>query len=374
MAQGARLENLARQILARADVGIGGDRPWDLTVHNPDWYGRVLAGGSLALGESYMDGWWDCPALDRFFHRIMRTRLDEGVRPTPRELASLAMARLFNRQSLARARQVARVHYDLGNNLFQTMLDQRLNYSCAYWENCSDLHQAQEAKLHLICRKLKLEPGMTLLDIGCGWGGLARFAARHYGARVTGVTISQAQAELAAQRCQGLPVEISLQDYRKLSGRFDRVVSVGMFEHVGRKNYRIFMQKAADCLVDDGLFLLHTIGRNSSAVACDPWISTYIFPNGMLPSPRQITRACEGLWVLEDWHSLGPHYDQTLLAWHRNFLEGWPKLKASYDQRFFRMWTYYLLSCAGGFRSRRIQLWQIVLSKGGLPGGYQAPR
>lgn len=333
-----------------------------------------MAGGSLALGESYMDGWWDCQALDQLFHRLLRARLDQKARPTPGLAWAWLLARLSNRQSPGRADLVAKAHYNLGNDLFAVMLDQDLNYSCAWWDDdCGDLELAQKSKLRLICQKLMLQPGMSLLDIGCGWGGLARFAAQEYGVEVLGVTVSQPQVELASQRCQGLPVEIRLQDYRSLKGRFDRVVSVGMFEHVGYKNYRAFMRTAADCLAEDGLLLLHTIGRNDSAVQVDRWIATYIFPNGMLPSPRQISQACEGAFVLEDWHSFGEHYDRTLMAWRDNFLANWPRLRSRYDERFQRMWTYYLLSCAGAFRARRIQVWQIVLSKRGVEGGYARP-
>ena len=365
-------EKSARQTLALAQVAINGDQAWDIQVHDRRWYARVMAGGSLALGESYMDGWWDCQALDKLFHRLLRARLDEKVRITPGLVWASLMSRLSNRQSRHRADQVAKAHYNLGNDLFASMLDQDLNYSCAWWdEGCADLEQAQKNKLDLICRKLMLKPGMRLLDIGCGWGGLARFAAREYGVEVLGITVSQPQAELAGRRCQGLPVEIRLQDYRSVQGRFDRVVSVGMFEHVGYKNYRAFMRVAANCLSGDGLLLLHTIGRNDSAVQADRWIATYIFPNGMLPSVRQIARACEGLFVLEDWHSLGPHYDRTLMAWHHNFQQAWSRLKKRYDERFRRMWTYYLLSCAGAFRARSIQLWQVVLSLKGLEGGYR---
>ncbi|MCA1906075.1 MAG: cyclopropane fatty acyl phospholipid synthase [Desulfarculus sp.] len=372
MPRQASLESLARRTLAEAQVEIDGDRPWDIQVHDQRWYYRVLTGGSLALGESYMDGWWDCQALDQFFHRLLRARLDEKIRLSPGQAWAWLVARLSNRQSRSRADQVAKAHYNLGNDLFAAMLDQDLNYSCAWWEDgCADLDQAQASKLRLICHKLMLKPGMRLLDIGCGWGGLARFAAQEYGARVVGVTVSQPQAELASQRCQGLPVEIRLQDYRAVEGRFDRVVSVGMFEHVGYKNYRTFMRTVVNCLEEDGLLLLHTIGRNDSSVQADPWISTYIFPNGMLPSVRQIAQACEGLLVLEDWHSFGSHYDRTLMAWHHNFQRAWPRLKDRYDERFRRMWSYYLLSCAGAFRARSIQLWQVVLSPRGLEGGYR---
>ncbi len=375
MPRRSSLETLVRQTLARVQVEVGGGQPWDIQVHDPRWYARLISGGSLALGESYMDGWWDCPALDQLFHRLLRADLDQNTRPNLGQAWAWLLARLSNRQSARRADQVAKAHYNLGNDLFGAMLDPELNYSCAWWdENCADLQAAQQGKLRLICQKLLLKPGQRLLDIGCGWGGLVRFAAQEYGVRALGVTVSQPQAELASQRCQGLPVEIRLQDYRSLQGSFDRVVSVGMFEHVGYKNYRAFMRTAARCLRQDGLLLLHTIGRNDSAVQADRWITTYIFPNGMLPSARQIAAACEGLFVLEDWHSFGPHYDRTLLAWHQNFQQAWSRLRERYDERFRRMWSYYLLSCAGAFRARSIQLWQIVLSPKGLEGGYRRRR
>ena len=375
MPRRSSLETLVRQTLARVQVEVGGGQPWDIQVHDPRWYARLISGGSLALGESYMDGWWDCPALDQLFHRLLRADLDQNTRPNLGQAWAWLLARLSNRQSARRADQVAKAHYNLGNDLFGAMLDPELNYSCAWWdENCADLQAAQQGKLRLICQKLLLKPGQRLLDIGCGWGGLVRFAAQEYGVRALGVTVSQPQAELASQRCQGLPVEIRLQDYRSLQGSFDRVVSVGMFEHVGYKNYRAFMRTAARCLRQDGLLLLHTIGRNDSAVQADRWITTYIFPNGMLPSARQIAAACEGLFVLEDWHSFGPHYDRTLLAWHQNFQQAWSRLRERYAERFRRMWSYYLLSCAGAFRARSIQLWQIVLSPKGLEGGYRRRR
>jgi cyclopropane-fatty-acyl-phospholipid synthase len=249
-----------------------------------------------------------------------------------------------------------------------------MNYSCAYWDKAMTLEEAQEAKLDLICLKLQMGPGLRLLDIGCGWGGLARYAAEKHGAWVRGITVSRQQADFAHRYCEGLPVEITLQDYRRLQETFDRIVSVGMFEHVGVKNYRTYMQVVHSSLKPGGLFLLHTIAGNTSVHATDPWISRYIFPNSMLPSARQITAAADGLFVLEDWQSLGPHYDRTLMAWHANFVNGWDHIRAAYGERFFRMWTYYLLASAGSFRARSNQLWQIVFSKGGLRGGYHSIR
>ncbi|MEW6593314.1 MAG: cyclopropane fatty acyl phospholipid synthase [Thermodesulfobacteriota bacterium] len=361
------------RLFARADIRLDGDRPWDVQVRRREFYPRLLAQGSLGLGESYMDGWWECPAIDEMVHRAFRAGLADAVFPFRRAVLRLA-SRLTNRQKASRARQVATRHYDIGNDLYAAMLDRRMIYSCAYWRNASSLDEAQEAKLGLICRKLRLEPGMRLLDIGCGWGGLARFAAERYGVTVTGVTVSREQAAFAAARCEGLPVSILLQDYRSVSGIFDRIVSVGMFEHVGHKNYRTFMQRCRDLLVPDGLFLLHTIGGNASTCAIDPWIDRYIFPNAVLPSPGQITNASEAFFVMEDWHSFGSDYDPTLMAWHANFAAHWPRLKERYGERFRRMWRYYLLACAGSFRARENQVWQVVFSSHGVAGGYPACR
>ncbi|MGO8745124.1 MAG: cyclopropane fatty acyl phospholipid synthase [Thermoguttaceae bacterium] len=365
------LRTKAESLLAIADVRVDGGRPWDIQVHNDGVFRRVLAEGSLGLGESYMDGWWDCRWLDEFFHRIWLARLDTRVRPRSR-LVDMLRAKLFNLQSASRAFQIGRRHYDIGNDLFQRMLGERLIYSCGYWEHASTLDEAQEAKLDLIGRKLLLRPGMRVLDIGCGWGGTAQFLAERYRVDVVGVTVSQEQARYAQGLCRSLPVEIRLQDYRSIQGQFDRIVSVGMFEHVGVKNYATFLRTALRHLKDDGLFLLHTIGDNTSSNGTDPWILRYIFPNSVLPSPVQICAALEGLFVLEDWHTFGADYDRTLLAWFDNFDRSWPSLKADYDERFYRMWKYYLLSCAGAFRARQIQVWQIVLSPNGVPNGYRA--
>jgi len=360
------------QLLACADVAVNGDRPRDVQVHNDRFYGRVLAHGSMGLGESYMDGWWDCGRLDDFFGHVLGAKLDCQVKVLA-EFSHILKAKIFNLQKENRAFDIGQRHYDKGNDLYRSMLDQRMIYSCGYWKDASTLDEAQEAKLDMVCRKLHLRPGMRVLDIGCGWGGMARFAAERYDVEVVGITVSREQARFAKELCRGLPIEIRLQDYRKLSDIFDRVLSLGMFEHVGKKNYRSFMRIVRRCLKEDGLFLLHTIGGNRSRVNIDPWIERYIFPNAMLPSARQISQNFEGLFVLEDWHSFGVDYDTTLLHWFENFDENWETLKARYDERFYRMWKYYLLSCAGSFRARRNQVWQIVLSPRGTHCGYTAP-
>jgi cyclopropane-fatty-acyl-phospholipid synthase len=370
----AGAQEATEALLAPLDIRVDGNRPWDIRVHNPEFFTRVLAGGSLALGESYMDGWWSCRALDQFFERILRAGLERRRLPKGHFLWQAVRAKLINAQRPSRAGVIGERHYDIGNRLFTLMLDRRMNYSCAFWEGADTLDQAQENKLDMICRKIGLAPNMRVLDIGCGWGGFAKWAAEKYDARVLGLTVSREQADYARRDCRGLEVTIELQDYRRLEGTFDRIVSIGMLEHVGARNYRTFMQVARRCLAEDGLLLVQTIGGNRSVHGTDAWIEKYIFPNSMLPSVRQIAAASEGLLVLEDWHGFGPDYDRTLMAWHANFTRNWDRIKDRYDERFYRMWTYYLLSCAGSFRARRNQLWQIVFSKRGLRGGYRCRR
>lgn len=358
-------KNTIAEIFSRAGVAINGPNPWDVNVEDDRFYGRLLRDKSLGLGEAYMEGLWRCRQTGEFIYRLLKAQLDRGVKTRLKFILPLVASYLLNPQSKARARQVAERHYDLGNDLFLSFLDPYNQYSCGYFRDTDDLEQAQLNKLDLICQKINLQPGDRILDIGCGWGGFARYAAERYDCTVTGVTISREQGNYGRKLCQGLPVTIEECDYRNIEGLFDKVVSIGMFEHVGRKNYRTFMQVVNRCLKEDGIFLLHTIGGNKSEINCDPWITKYIFPNGMIPSISQIGRAAEDIFVMEDWHNLGPHYEKTLLAWHDKFQKSWDGLSGKYDQRFKRMWEYYLLSCAGAFRARHIQLWQIVFTKCG---------
>ncbi len=361
------------ELLAQCGLTANGPAACDPQIHNPHFYTRVVAHGSLGLGESYMDGWWDAADLDGFLTHLLDAHLDERVHGIDDAWLWL-QATLRNLQRGRRAFTIGERHYDLGNDLFRAMLGRRLVYSCGYWKDAADLDAAQEAKLDLVCRKLGLARGMRVLDIGCGWGEALEFAATRYGVAGIGLTVSHEQADYARTLCAGLPIEIRLEDYRAFRGRVERAFSIGMFEHVGAKNYRRYFEVARRSLADDGLFLLHTIGTNRSTNRTDPWIAKYIFPNSMLPSAAQITRACEGWFVIEDWHNFGADYDRTLLAWRANFDAAWPALAARYDERFRRMWRYYLSAAAASFRSRRNQLWQIVLSPRGVRGGYRAPR
>jgi cyclopropane-fatty-acyl-phospholipid synthase len=367
-------EESIREMLAFAGIVVDGNRPWDPHVHNDRFYPRVLAEGTIGLGESYMDGWWDCDALDEMCCRAIRARLEERIPLNFKTVVSAAASILFNFQNKRRAHRVGERHYDLGNDFFEAMLDPSMQYSCGYFRDTTDLAEAQKMKLDLICRKLGLKAGMRLLDIGCGWGGLAGHAARQYGCQVVGVTISREQQVHAEADCRGLPVEIRLQDYRDVREVFDRIVSVGMMEHVGYKNYRTYLETACRCLKDGGLFLCQTIGDERSRTDTDPWITRYIFPNSMLPSATQVAKAAEGLLALEDVHNFGADYDRTLLAWERNFSESWNRFAGRYGETFRRMWRFYLLSCAGAFRARRLHLFQFLFSKGGIEEGRSPVR
>lgn len=372
MFEEVRMKNIVEKLLKQAGIAIGGNDPWDIQVHDDRFYYEVARAPSLGLGETYVEGWWDCNRIDEFFHRIFESRIDTKAQVGFRDTMTYFLHRIMNFQTKGRAKEVAVKHYNIGNTLYEAMLGSTMNYSCGYWKNAFTLDAAEKDKMDLICRKLMLAPGMRLLDIGCGWGALAKYAAEHYGVEVVGATISEPQRQYAADLCRGFPVTILGIDYRDLPKEtFDRVVSVGMFEHVGYKNYAEFMKIVSERLADDGIFLLHTIGSNGSYASGDPWIEKYIFPNGMLPSVAQIAGAIEGLFVLEDWHNFGYDYSRTLMAWHQNFNDKWDELKGLYDEKFHRMWNYYLLSCAGSFRARHNQLWQVVMSKSGVRGGYR---
>ena len=369
----AGLQRRVEALLQEAGVTPGGGRAQDIDILDPRFYARVLADGSLGLGESYMDGWWQARSLDAFLSCLLSARLDERVHGSG-EIWDALKARLFNLQAGQGSYEVGKRHYDLGNDLYQAMLGKRLVYSCGYWRDADNLDDAQQAKLDLICRKLGLRPGMRVLDIGCGWGEALKYAAERYGVEGVGITISTEQAAYARELCAGLPVQIRLQDYHELDERFDAILSVGMFEHVGVKNYRSYFEVARRCLGDDGLFLLHCIGSNVSRERTDPWIARYIFPNSMLPSAAQIGSAMEGLFVLEDWHNFGTDYDLTLQAWRDNVEAAWPRLDARYDERFRRMWRFYLAASMATFRTRHAQLWQLLLSPHGVVGGIRVPR
>ena len=363
----AKSETLIRELLASVGIQINGGNPGDIKVRDARFYDRILRDADLGLGESYMDGWWDCEAIDEFIYRIFRGNLDARVKGNWKILLHALRSRILNQQLPAKAFAVGERHYDLGNDLYRAMLDKRLNYTSGYWKSAGNLDEAQEAKLALVCKKINLKEGMQVLELGCGWGSFAKYAAEKYGARVLGVTVSKEQVALGMELCKGLPVELRLQDYREVEGKYDAVISIGMMEHVGYKNYPTYMGVVHRCLKEDGIAFVHTIGGNESVGSSNAWTNKYIFPNGMIPSIAQLGQAMERDFVMEDWHNFGPDYDKTLMAWHANFEKAWPELMAAYGERFRRMWRYYLLTSAGAFRARHLQLWQIVLSRRGTP-------
>lgn len=365
---------LVRDLLAHADITVNGSRPWDIVVHDERLYDRLMRDRAVAMGEAYMDSWWDSDDLGETIRRILSANLEHAI-TLRRLILPVLLARLRNPQRKSRAAQDVAAHYDRGNTLFSAMLDRRMTYSCAYWDDAATLDAAQEAKLDLVCRKIGLREGDRVLDIGCGWGSFMRFAAERYGASAVGVTLSRQQVALGEELCAGLPVEFRLQDYRDLDETFDHVVSIGMVEHVGAANFNRFMDVAARCLRDEGLFLLHTIGTRSARRDPDSWSDRYIFPGSHLPTATELVRAAGERFIIEDWHNIGVHYARTLDAWFENFHAQWQgNLDRQYDERFYRMWKYFLKSSAGSFRARRNHVWQIVFSKKGVPGGYASVR
>jgi cyclopropane-fatty-acyl-phospholipid synthase len=363
-----------KQIFKDAGITINGSKPWDIQVYNEKIYERIIGQGTLGAGESYMDGWWDVEALDVFFTKLLSIDIESKLRKNPVLIFSILKGIVLNLQR-RQIFKIAEKHYDKGNDLYSAMLDKRLTYSCGYWKDADTLDEAQEAKLDLICRKLNLQKGQKILDIGSGWGSFINFAAEKYGVECIGLTISKEQVKYANDHKGDLPVETRFQDYLDINGQFDHIVSIGMFEHVGKKNYRTFMRKVNSLLKDEGLFLLHTLGASyRSNSSGDPWVSKYIFPNSELPSLDRIMAAADKLFISEDLHNFGTDYEKTLFAWEKNFVANWDELKSNYDERFYRMWRYYLLSFIGTFRTRRNHLFQIVFSKKGLPGGYTSIR
>lgn len=359
-------ESFVRELFDSAGVGVEGKNPGDIDVKNPEFYERLVRDASIGLGESYMEEWWECERLDLFIEKLLRVDVKKKIQGSLKMKLLTLQALVTNMQSRARARQVAEAHYDIGNDLYEVMLCKRMVYTCGYWKNAKTLDEAQEAKLDLICRKAGIEKGMRVLDLGCGFGGFAMFAAEKYGCEVLGVTISKEQQKwgAATAKKKGLDgVELRVQDYRAVYGRFDRVVSIGMLEHVGWRNHRNFMEVVHRCLAPEGIAVLHTIGSNESQKHGIPFFEKYVFPNAASPSITQLGRAMENLFVLEDVHNIGPDYNPTLLAWWKNFEAGYDTLdKTKYDRRFWRMWRFYLLAAAGAVAARESQLWHLVLT------------
>lgn len=367
-------KHYVKNLAQKADIEINGTRPWDMQIHNESVYGDIFKRGTLGAGEAYVNGHWDCDQLDVLFEKALLGNLQKKTKLTPSAAILFVTHLLLNRHNITRSKKVAEQHYDLSNEFYEAMLDERMVYTCGYWKNAQNLDEAQVAKLDMVCQKLELEPDQKVLDIGCGWGSFAKYAAKKYNVHVTGVNISKEQVAYAKETCKDLPVEILLQDYRQTEGKFDRVVSLGMFEHVGWRNYKTYMDLVNSKLKDEGLFLLHTVGHRYLTRSADQWIDKYIFPNSTIPSIQHIGKATNKLFIMEDWHNFGRDYATTLEAWYQNFNQSWPQFENQLGPEFYRMWKYYLLSFVGAFRARHMNLWQIVLSKRRRPQIYRSIR
>lgn len=361
-----RARDVCVELLAAAGITVNGSEPWDVTIHDERVWSRILRDGTLGGGEAYVEGWWDSRALDQTIHRLQALKVVDALRDNWMIVPHVLKARMLNLQAVRRAFGNGQAHYDIGNDLYEAMLDRRMLYTCALWSTgARTLDEAQEAKLELVCKKVGLRPGMRVLDLGCGWGGFAAYAAEHHGVEVVGLTVSREQVRFAAERYAHLPIDIRLDDYRNARGSFDAVVSIGLLEHVGPKNYRGYMEVVDRCLAPGGVAFVHTIAGNRARGQIDPWFDKYIFPNSALPSLVQLAAAMEGIFIAEDVHNIGEDYDPTLMAWFERFDAAWPELRGRYDDKFYRMWKFYLLASAGSFRARAQQLLQIVMTRRG---------
>jgi cyclopropane-fatty-acyl-phospholipid synthase len=298
------------------------------------------------------------------FHPVVR---DLQIRP--RDKAKILSMYLRNRNSLRKARQNIHHHYDLGNDFYRLWLDESMTYSCAYWDDgCDSIEAAQRAKYEHICRKLQLKEGERLVDIGCGWGGMLRYAAEEYGVEGVGYTLSTEQHEFANDRLRadGLypRVRVELLDYREAKGEFDKFVSIGMFEHVGKEYYGEFFSKVGELLAPGALGILHTIGKHRESDS-DPWISKYIFPGSHLPTMGQIGSAFSATdLVLTDVENLRLHYAHTLDAWIERFEASIDEVRSRFDESFVRMWRFYLNASSAGFKWGDSRVYQVTFTNG----------
>ncbi len=367
-------ERWVRSRLEPAGIRFNESGELNIQVNNAQFYRRAALLGSLGFGESYADGQWECDHLDKVIARILLYSVNRsGLAHIGIQLRSM----LFNRQSVLRSKRVARQHYDVDTTIFELMLDPYLQYTCGYFANTDNLDQAQIDKMAMIIQKLCLKPGDSLLDIGCGWGGFARFAAENFGIKVSGLSISQSQLAYARTLCKGFDCEFKYGDYRHLHEiypqKFNAISIIGVTEHIGYKNFKNLYKVMRSRLQEGGLALQHSITRMKSTVHVEPFIDRYIFPGGMVPSVEQLAHSMAGEFVLEDVHNFGADYDQTLMAWDQNMKLAQAKIEAmpGFGQRFYRIWSYYLQSCAALFRVRQAQVMQYVLSPQGVPGGYR---
>ncbi len=365
---GLRLPKMGRflveRALRRADVRIDGDRPHDIRVLDPRFYGDVLRRGSLGFGECYVRRWWDADDVEELAFRLIRSgvySLSSAVPGLPRDLRDM----FANQQTRRLATRVADEHYSMGNDVFFAFLGGVRNYSCGIFDGDADLDAAQTRKLAKISSLLDLRPGERLLDVGGGWGELSRHAAAAHGCEVTHVNLSDEQIRHASALCTDLSVRVEKRDWRDVEGRFDKIAVIAMLTHVGPKNYRRFMQRMHDRLEPGGLMLIETVGTRHAAVRCEAWLDKYIFPGGVVPTRRQILGAADGLFDETRFESSGEHYVQTLRCWQENFERNWTDLSSRYDEERRRIFNYFFQSIGGAFRAGYVDHWHILLRRTG---------
>lgn len=369
------VERRVRAEFERAGITIGGHAAHDLRVLDPSFFRRIAMNPAYELGQTYVDGLWECDAIDRMMTKLLAAGVGQSFEHGRQFFVRSLVAKAHNLQSRLRAKIVIDRHYDLGDELFAAMLDESMAYTCAIFETPeTSLADAQQAKMRVLCNKLELASGETFLDIGCGWGGLLDHAARVNGARVTGITISKNQHATATERVRHHPgASVRLMDYRDLpkqGERYAKVAAVEMIEAVGPKNYETFFRSVHDVMEPGGRFVLQCFISHRSVYVCNEWFDRHIFPNGVSPSLAFLSRASESTFgapsVIED---IGLHYDPTLMAWNDNFEAAYPSLvRYGYDERFRRMWRFYLTSLAGVFRAKHLRCYQIVYEKPGHRG------
>jgi len=330
---------------------------------------QLLCDGFLGFGEAFMAGDLEVEGdLQELLRLGICLRYDRPNLSFWQNVRFLAHS-LATRNTLGRTPQNIEHHYDLGDEFYQLFLDQTLTYSCAYFTSERDsLEQAQLNKYEHICRKLKLRPGEKLLDIGCGWGGMLIYAAQNYGVNGLGNTLSLNQCEYARSKIEQLglqnQIEVVLKDYREITGKFDKFVSIGMFEHVGKKFIPVFMHKVSQLLKKGGIGLLHTIGKNTECPG-DPWIMKYIFPGGYIPKLSEIVREMgRSDFPIMDVENLRFHYGHTLDRWAGNYEKNVEEVRCMFDESFVRMWRLYLHACSAGFKYGSSRLYQILFSNG----------
>jgi cyclopropane-fatty-acyl-phospholipid synthase len=366
-------KNTVEKLLDKCNIKINGTNPQDIIVHDDRFYKMVLSSGELGLAESYMYKYWSSNNLYETLYLLSKnfnklSYIDFNFN----DFLNMTKSYLFNNQTIEKALVDVQSHYDIGNDLYTRMLDNNMQYTCAFFQDTNDLNTAQEQKMDLIGQKLNLKPGDTLLDIGCGWGYLINYLSKKYNVQGLGITLSEEQLKYAEINFKNNSnASYKLMDYRNIPKdmKFTKIVSVGMLEHVGNKNYEEYFDIVHDHLTDDGIALIHTIGCQNSlrgissgSGSGSKFIDKYIFPNGHIPTWDEISPIVSKKFLIQDWQNFGKYYDNTLQSWYKNINSKWDEIP-NYDEKFKRMWNFYLLGCAANFNLCHMNLWQILITK-----------